>query len=272
MSYRHLRTSAAALACGLLLLVAGCGDEDPAALDATMGPSAASPTPQLDPLAGAPTEGSCYKLNQNQAAAPTSSKSPVSDCYNKHNTYTYRVGLFPAGTTSADAEKVSNQCQKHLAKATGLSQDELFGSYLTWIWFEPTTAQWSAGARWYRCDLVARVDGKIKPLPQTAYLDTEFEDGVTDKYARCIIPGPDTDGDGKQDAKYVTCDQPHEYRFAGSFKAPGKKYPGEERLQQMTDDRCHDITGTESWWATWPLESYWEQSGHRLACYKQTSS
>lgn len=272
MSCRHLRTGAAALACGLLLLVTGCGDEQTSELNAEMGPAAASPTPTLDPLAGAPTEGSCYRMNQVQLNAPTSSKRPLSDCYSNHTSYTYLVGLFPEGATSSDAQRADNQCQKHLTKATGLSKAELFGTVLDYVWFEPTTTQWTAGARWFRCDLVAKTDSSLVRLPNTSYLDTEFTDGVPDKYAKCIVSGPDTDGDGEQNAKYLTCDKPHEFRFAGAFTAPGKKYPGEDALKSLTDDRCADITQTSSWWATWPYKTHWDLGNHLLACYKQTTS
>ncbi|KRF15484.1 hypothetical protein ASG90_12405 [Nocardioides sp. Soil797] len=237
-----------------------------------MGPSAASPTPELDPLAGAPTEGSCYRLNASQLQAPTSTKNPASDCYGKHNTYTYLVGMFPKGTTSADTKRVQNQCQKHLTQAVGLAPAKLIGTVFEWIWFEPTTAQWSAGARWFRCDLVARLNGKTFLLPETSYLSSEFTDGVPDKYSRCINPGKDEDGDGEGDADHLTCDKPHQFRFAGAFEAPGKKYPGEEALKKMTDNRCHAIAQTDTWWATWPYEDYWDQGHHLLTCYKQTTS
>ncbi|QIX27306.1 hypothetical protein ncot_12365 [Nocardioides sp. JQ2195] len=261
-----------ALVCGLLLLVSGCGEEQASELNAEMGPSAASPTPDSDPLAGAPTEGSCYRLNDSQINAPTSSRKPLSDCYSRHNTYTYLVGMFPEGTTSSDTQRVQNQCQKHLATATGLTQDELVGTVLEWIWFEPTTKQWSAGARWFRCDMVARLNDETFRLPETTYLTNEFTDGIPDQYARCITPGPDTDGDGHEDAKYLTCDKPHQYRFAGSFEGKGTKYPGEKALQAMTDERCAELTQTNQWWATWPRQTYWESGHRRMSCYKMSSS
>lgn len=272
MSDRHLRTSAIALVCGLLMLVAGCGDdESPSQLDAAMGPSATPPAPVLDPLAGAPTAGSCYAMSQAQSVAQTNTSKPVSDCYESHNAATYHVGLFPKNTTSSDPAKVKRVCQNQLAKATGLTQGQLLGSVLEWIWFEPTTTQWSAGARWFRCDMVARKDNRLALLPETDYLEGAFSDGMPDKYARCIRTGPDKDGDGEPDAIYVTCEKKHEYRWAGFHKIPGKKYPGDAKLNDIAQAQCPGIAGTGNWWATWPLKGWWDEGEHRMSCYKNTS-
>ncbi|KRF10900.1 septum formation family protein [Nocardioides sp. Soil796] len=276
MSDRHLRTSALALAAGLLLLAQACGtNTGTTELNAAMGEPAQSPEPELDPMAGAPVVGSCYSMSRTQSVSTTNTRKPVSDCYEKHNTLTYHVGLFKAGTTSSDYAVVTKQCKKHLPEATGLSKGRLLGSVLDWIWFEPTTAQWSAGARWFRCDLVAESGDKLKLLPETSRTTDLFADGLEDPYARCIRRGPDTNDDGEDDAIYVTCDKPHGYRWAGWFEAPvGKsaKYPTDAQFEKFANANCGRIAGTDSWWVTWPLEAWWRDGERRLSCYKFTSS
>lgn len=274
MSDRHLRTSLTAGAVGLLLALAGCGDDGATAedLDALMGQPAASPTPVQDPLAGAPTEGSCYAMSRVQSLSSTSTKKPVSDCYEKHNTLTYYVGTFKEGTTSSDYDVVSKRCEAKLAKATGLTKGQLFGSVLSWVWFEPTTTQWSAGARWFRCDMVANKGDKLGLLPQSSLTTDLFDGQVPDEYFRCIRRGPDTDGDGEDDAIHVTCDKPHDYRWAGWFKASGNKYPSRAQFRDFAEANCERIAGTQLWWATWPLEQWWDTGERRMSCYRNTSS
>lgn len=273
MSDRHLRTSLGAGAVGLLLILAGCGDggEPTEDLDAVMGQPAASPTPVLDPLAGAPTEGSCYAMSRAQSLSSTSSNKPR-DCYEKHNTVTYYVGTFKKGTTSSDFDVVSRRCKAQLTKATGLTQGQLFGSVIDWIWFEPTTTQWSAGARWFRCDMVAYKGDKLGLLPQSPYTTDLFGGTVPDKYFRCIRRGPDTDGDGEDDAIHVTCDKKHDYRWAGWFKAKASSYPTREQFRGFAENNCPRIAGTQLWWATWPLENWWNSGERRMSCYRNTSS
>ena len=274
MSDRHLRTCLTALTCGLLLLATSCGDDDHGAdLNATMGQAAEAPEPQLDPMAGAPTAGSCYKLKQEQAQASTSSKKPVTSCYDAHNTLTYHVGLFPEGTTTADPDVVRRQCQKRLTEATGLTRGKLLGSVIDWIWFEPTTTQWGAGARWFRCDLTAVSDGKLKLLPETSFTTDIFSEGLDDRYARCIRTGPDTNGDGKEDPVYLTCDKDHDFRWAGFFEPKqATSFPGNKKFTAYANDECADIAGTQSWWAVWPSEDQWNAGEHRMSCYKKTSA
>ncbi|WP_157551018.1 septum formation family protein [Nocardioides jensenii] len=273
MSDRHLRTSALALASGLLLLASACGSEGGATqLDASMGEPAVSPTPDLDPMAGAPVVGSCYSLSRSQSISSTNTNKPVGDCYQKHNSLTYHVGLFPAGTTSSDFSRVSRECQKRLPAATGLSKGQLIGSVLDWVWFEPTTTQWQAGARWFRCDLVAETSDNLRLLPETSASTDLFSDGLTDRYVRCIRRGPDTNGDGEDDGIDVTCDKAHGFRWAGWFRAKDDTYPNRARFEELANGQCPRITSTQSWWVTWPLESGWNAGDRVMSCYKSTSS
>ncbi|RYP85827.1 hypothetical protein EKO23_10955 [Nocardioides guangzhouensis] len=259
--HRHLRTTMAALAAGLLVLVSGCSEETGAG-DAAMGApasSTASPTP--DPLAGAPTVDACYKMTYARSQAATNGSAPV-NCYDDHTTITYYVGTFPDDAAASDPVQVRKDCTAHLAEGLGLSKKELRSSVFSWIWFEPTTSQWSAGARWFRCDAKAETGGRLKLLP--AGSSPILTDGVPDAYFRCV--------DNRNDqGRYVTCDQKHDYRWAGYFQARGgASYPSRKAFEKQGKG-CYEFTDNGAYWVTWPLEPGWDNGDREMNCYKLTA-
>lgn len=261
---RHLRTTATAVAAGMLLLFSGCG-EAAAPITGTMG-SVAEAAPGNDPLAGAPAAGSCFRMNLLQTASSTSKARPVS-CYDKHTAMTYHVGLFPKGTNVADEKKADTTCQRRLAEAIGIKKDALRGTIFEHRWYEPTATQWEAGGRWFRCDVVATFDGKLRGLPgDTAPV---FYDGkVEDAFRRCIDSNGTT-----EDGDFVTCNKPHDYRWSGIFTLPAKTgYPTQEQVLEWSQTRCREIVGTENWWVTWPSELAWSGGEKLVACYENSSS
>lgn len=263
MSGRHLRTSLAAAVSGLLLL-AGCSDSEPEPLSGVMGAAVSpSPTePSQDPLAGAPLDGACYRMSFARTESRTNDSKPV-DCYDDHTTMTYHVGRFSKDTVVSDYAKVQKKCQGKFREATGLDRGEQLSSVLRWAWFEPTTAQWAAGARWFRCDVIAVSQNRMKLLPSGGA--PLFHDDLEDKYLRCIRRNG-------EEGVHVTCDKPHQYRWAGFFTVPDKKYPGRERVMALADEKCPSIVNTQSWWITWALESAWEAGERRVSCFTNTTS
>ena len=195
--HRHLRTTAAALVVGLLVLLSGC-NEDAAPGDASMGgPASSTASPEADPLAGAPSVDACYKMNIEKTLAATNNSNPV-ECYSDHTTLTYYVGTFPDDAVEPDPDVMAKECGKRLGKAMGLSKKQLVSSIFETIYFEPTTTQWSSGARWYRCDARAESGGKLRLLPSGS--TPVLYDGVPDEFTRCV---DNRNGQGL----YVTCNK-----------------------------------------------------------------
>ena len=229
--HRHFRTTVAAIAAGLLVLVSGCS-EGTGPADATMGdPATGSASPSQDPQAATPTVNACYRM-------------------------TY------AQTQASDPQQVREECSAHLANGLGLSRKELASSVLDWVWFEPTTDQWSAGARWFRCDAIAESEGRLERLP--AGTPPIFTDGVPDAFFRCV-------DDRNARGRYVTCDQPHDYRWVGSFRAKGgPAYPTRKAFEKQGRN-CYRFTDDGAYWVTWPLEPGWDSGEREMNCYKQVA-
>lgn len=265
MSDRHLRTTASAIVAGLLLVLAGCGD-DATSMSGKMGAAATEGSaPAEDPMAGAPAVGSCFRLGQLQAKASTHAAAPVS-CYGDHTSLTYHVGLFPEGATYADESRAEKVCAKKLPAAIGIKKNKMLSTILDYEWFEPTAAQWKAGGRWFRCDVVAPFNNKMKKLvPSSTPL--YYDGNIDDAYLRCMNSKGST-----KEADFVTCDQRHDYRWSGFFTMPDhKKYPTQQQVLDWSRERCKGKVKTENWWVTWPSETTWTGGERWVSCYENTS-
>jgi Septum formation len=216
----NLRTCGVAVVAALLLLVTGCQNAAPGRTAVVGEPASSTASPEPGPLSGAPALGTCYQMTRSAARAVSNDDSGVS-CSAPHTSMTYHVGHFPADMVDGDTQVAFRGCTGNLPKGVGLTSKEVQSSILTWIWFEPTTAEWSAGARWYRCDVIAQQgNGALKPLPSGP---PYFANGVPDDYFRCIR---ERGGVGVP----VTCDRSHGYRWAGTFEGTGRRLPSEARL------------------------------------------
>ena len=203
-------------------------------------------------------------MTRSEAAAVTHEAPDVS-CSGAHTTMTYHVGQFPTDSSIADSEAASRGCRAEASPGSRAHQrKQVKSSILTWIWFEPSTEQWSAGARWYRCDVIAQRDnGTFKPLPSAG--TPFFPAGVPDDYFRCMR-------ERGEEGVPVTCDRAHGYRWAGTFQGKGKTRPKQAKLLEQANQHCYSITGTTSWWVTWPSADAWANGDREMACYKATRS
>ena len=62
-------------------------------------------------------------------------------------------------------EQVAEQCPPRLDGFIGGSTEDRRLSMLRPVWFTPTIEESDAGARWFRCDVVAlAADGELAPL------------------------------------------------------------------------------------------------------------
>ncbi len=225
-------------------------------------PASSTASTEADPLAGAPSVDACYKMTIVKTEAQTNNNNPV-DCYSDHTTITYHVGTFPADAAEPDVDTMVTQCQRRLAAAMGLTKKQLTSSIFEPVFFEPTTNQWSSGARWFRCDARAQSGGKLRLMPSGS--TPVLYEGVEDKYQRCV-------DNRKGQGLYVTCDRGHDYRWAGYFQAKGgAKYPSRKNFQKQGEG-CYKFTDKGAYWVTWPLEPRWDAGDRTMNCYKKTTS
>jgi hypothetical protein len=247
-----------ALSLVLLVLVTGCGGHGKAAANGRATPSSSpssSAGPALDPGAGVPKVGQCFRMTASQARASVAAPARVS-CKAPHTSVVAFVGyvakavtpLTPVAQRRAVGKKVCEPAFRALVGGTVLDRAQ---SLLTWTLFTPGQRQLARGARWVRCDVLARSGDDLVPLPTTTPV---LAKGVPENLRVCQTKA-DVD---------VSCAAPHVYRVAGVFLAPGTTYPGVSTEEARA--RCHDLTQTFGGFFQVPSQEGWNAGDKFVRC------
>jgi hypothetical protein len=262
--------AAAVVLLAVLGLCAACGqgangqsDADPAQVDAT----------------AVPATHACRNLTRADVARTTNA-SPIVDCADPHNAETYAVGRLPAQFETADqgsptlATWAYGRCADQLERHLGADQSVLMRSMLSWVWFGPSAKAWSAGARWYRCDLIGggQAGASYVDLP-TVTRDLLRGRNPDDRWMVCAR------GESVDNGK-VPCSEKHSWRAVTTIKLgePGDKYPGDAAVKSTTHDYCAD--SVDAWLGypknydyayTWFGEDEWNAGNRRSVCWAKTS-
>jgi Septum formation len=260
------------VACALLVFLLGCSAENqPPEAEPTRGNSPpVSTTPAVAPPE--PKPRACYRLNLNEALAPTSDQSPV-PCRARWTTRTFHIGALDTVTadghllavdSSAAQAHVARECPQRLGKYLGGAVEDLRLSVFQAIWFTPTLTESTDGANWFRCDVVALAKpGRLARLSGTlrGILDRDYS-----AYALCATAKPGTPGFAR-----VRCAEPqHTWRALRSVAVPGRKYPGADQVRALGVTACTEAAravATDAldfqWGYEWPTEAMWEGRGNR---------
>lgn len=180
--------------------------------------AACTAVPLLSPAevgvdATAPAVGDCHALDRPEHFEILSDAAPAVDCGAAHTTETYLIGdLASVARFSSrypaleERLEVSEEiCSGAVARAyvAANARQALYG--VSSVAFLPTPAQWSAGERWVRCDLVM-VEGEtlpFSPLEVQVTLRNAAASPEADPLLRCYR---DAAGDEPPD---VRCSEPH---------------------------------------------------------------
>jgi predicted small lipoprotein YifL len=260
-----------------LATLAGCTSAGPpAAPSADRAPAAESASSAtvtgLDP----PAVGNCRVLSPDALEEPTDD-SPTVPCRGPHTAETFAVGEFTGrlAQVAVDDERLSEEvldrCERRFRRYVGADASLALRTVLTWAWFRPFPEAWEAGARWYRCDLVAADADGLLELRGRAH-------GVllgrpADRWLLCAV------GERVGDAPRVPCDQPHSWRAVttvvlGDAAAP---WPGARRAELRTRDFCSDSVGAwlgypvdYAYGFTWLGRAEWQAGNRRSVCWART--
>lgn len=260
----------------LVLVLAACtgGDEAPQERSApteTATASAPAPSPTREPVPPSPPVGACYDLTAEQATATSSDADPVG-CRRPHTARTIHVGSHPDPT---DGDRLARVCTRRVERFLGGSRDERRLSRFTAVWFGPDDTQVAAGARWFRCDLVAvERPETLAELPRG-----RLREGVLDRtrlarrYALCATAAP-----GTPRFTRVACAQDHRWRALTTLPVtPGAGaragYPGSRAARRAGEDRCRQVVRSRSsaqrarygW--EWPTREQWRAGQRHGYCW-----
>ena len=256
-----------ALAALLVALLSACDAKD------------VVPGKSADPAdLSAPDTGLCHDVDAAAVDAPSDDSKPV-DCSAKHTAQTFYVGELDKDATKDTAyddkglgAQVAKVCAPRFRSFTGATDSLALRTVVTWAWWRPSEDAWKAGARWFRCDVVARSSADaLAPLPRTT---KGLLLGIPPaKWMVCA------DGAKVADAPRVACTQKHTWR-AVSAVSIGKqrdRWPGSRLVEVRSRDFCSDWVGAWTNYSldyeyayTWFGKDDWT-SGNRLSvCWAQT--
>ncbi len=225
-------------------------------------------------IAPAPARGACYRLSFDQLTEPTNSSRSV-PCARRHSAQTIHVGklrlVVDGHALAVDSSRVKRQvaqaCPLRFASYVGGEQEDRDLSRLRVVWFSPTLAEADAGARWFRCDLVAfDTDSQLHRQQGVTPRGVLDGDDGRDRYGLCGTAAPGAEGFNR-----VLCERPHSWRAIATIQLDGgARYPGATAVRAAGDSDCLDqarefqdfaLTFTYGW--EWPDRAQW-RAGQRF--------
>ncbi|GAB3250535.1 hypothetical protein GCM10027425_07980 [Alteromonas gracilis] len=225
------------LAC--LLVLSACssaGDPEPERQES---PAARTPVPEL---------GACRVLEPADVEQASDDTETV-PCTEEHTAETFAIGTFPDAFAEAaydDARLgrwIYERCGTAFATFLGGNDSAALRSMLSWAWFRAPEADWEAGARWYRCDVVGGRDDAeaYRALPRTA---------------KGLLSGPPDDdwllcarGERFPGSAKVACSTPHDWRAVTAVRVSldptrpdraAEPFPGPQVVSRVAQNLCSD--------------------------------
>jgi hypothetical protein len=217
------------------------------------------------PLRGAPTVGACSTMTLHQANA-RSDRSTVVPCGKSHTAQVAGVVTLPDRLhwkTATDQQLfrvMADKCEPKVNALLGRDDRTRDSSAYHLVWFEPTKAQRSKGARWLSCSVVIYKATSLAPLPKTK--SPLLPDGaLPDRVAACLTQRP----------FYTPCSARHLWRATGTFVVAGS-YPGQSKLNAKAKRKCLPrVTAGKAYRWTYRDKITWNTGhDHVVVCYSKT--
>ncbi|MFF5174063.1 septum formation family protein [Micromonospora sp. NPDC000089] len=154
--------------------------------------------------------------------------APV-DCAVAHKVETVHVGTFPAGratrpaTGSAELRGAFAECD---TKTAGYVGDDWRAGRLRLAVALPTAPGWTAGARWYRCDVseLTTVEAAATVVARTGSLRDALK-GQSALRLGCQRSSSSGAVRGSRALTPVDCGTRHDAEFVGVWQVPDRPYP-----------------------------------------------
>jgi len=247
----------------LALLLSGCGGKDEKKKPEAKASSSASSSssddgePAADPGYGAPKVGECHRMSATQSLASVDT-SKKTRCNDVHTSVVVYVGYRPKPVTPATpvAQRRAlgkKLCQPAYQKAVGGTLADRATSILSWTLFTPSQSQLERGARWVRCDVLARSGNKLVPLPTSTPM---LSAGVPEQVRICQTEaGID-----------VSCRQPHAFRVEAVYRAVGPTYPNPATYTKVARARCRQLVGSYGGYWQPPSQQGWTAGDRFIRC------
>ena len=251
----------------LVLLLAGCvgKDEEEKPEDKPGSSSSTDPgddEPAPDPGYGAATVGECHRMTAAQSVASVDTSRRVS-CSSAHTSVVAHVGYLraPVTPTTPLAKRRAlgkRVCEPAYQRLAGGTLADRATSILTWTLFTPGQDELERGARWVRCDVVARSGDKLARLPRKTPL---LAQGVPDELQICQT---DTGVD-------VSCAQTYAFKVEAVYRAVGQAYPSAPAYTAVARTRCQQLLGSFGGYWQPPSRAGWAAGDRFIRCLRPSA-
>jgi hypothetical protein len=204
------------------------------------------------------------------------------DCAKAHTYETIHIGQFTGDAAALGKPPAhdSTAWQKAWAECDTKTTEYLGGQWrdakIAIAVSVPSPGNWEGGARWFRCEIAARSGQFGNQTTSSKSLKGELAQNSPLKVTCFVIPKEDD-----KDWTEVTCDQPHNGEYAGTFSSNDKWVATDEEVNR--DDihrKCLSViagfvgvpddgnmkyrSGTGY---SYPSEEDWNAGDHNVRCY-----
>ena len=227
------------------------------------------------PSASAVSVDQCYSYKSNGTKDQAASAAAV-DCAGPHTAQTYWVGTLPDGfgvpekASTAARLRVIQQCTtERLHQFLGMPDRKLPSRFQT-VPVYPTAAQWNAGERWVRCDVILRGGKTYKSFSGTAQTLVASTPADTFNFCTPGVPG------NRTTSAYPCLNKKKNWIMIQErdLGTPTSKFPGARTVESRTKKICSTAAKPYTilkkyypWWAIWPVDSGWKQGIRTAQCF-----
>jgi hypothetical protein len=238
-----------------------------------------------EPVPFRPPAGRCF--DNVDPIAPMATYAPI-DCAERHLTETFYVGDLTGAAAAATANRAAEGSSvdgSPAQLAAGLECARRAAAFLGGDWRTaqlavkpvlPGTAGWTAGSRWFRCDLAQIELGDDRVVGRTGTLKGALT-GTAKLRLGCF--NPTTAGARVSAMTPVDCARPHHAEFAGLW-APPDATPGLLRDDGKAAAGCRsaiaaytgvpddgDLQYRVGWIGFSPTEEDWNAGAREVRCF-----
>jgi len=228
------------------------------------------------PISQAAEVGKCYNYKAN-GTKDQAAITPAIDCITPHTAQTYWSGTLPQNfgvpekAKAANRLKVTQACTvKNMNSFINLGERKLPSRFQSLSLF-PSKAQWDAGERWVRCDVVFRAGKSYKPLqvPKVEFVAATPASQLN--FCTPRVPG------NRTTSAYPCTNVKKNWimileRNLGT--TPTKSFPGSRTVETQTKRICEKaakpfvtLKKFYPWWAIWPTSAGWSRGDRTAQCF-----
>ena len=226
---------------GFLVLLAGCGD--PGGVDGDL----TDDWPAMAPATGfTPMAETCH-LASFAEVAPRSTYEEM-DCGLRHRTETVYDGTYPAPAADADTPPSDSSAAARAAYRTcDLKTTEYVGgpwrTARLWIGVtHPTSAAWSGGARWFRCEVleISSIEDDGGLVQRVGSLRDALREAASPLLLTCYAIRLNAAG-AIDTMPAASCAAKHNAEFVGVWYAGSVPYPEKDDEWAAFHDGCRTL-------------------------------